>query len=81
MFLYWGNKYVITGPNRNRVWLEGIRVNPDFKRRSIGTELIKKMMQYGREQGAQEAAAVVSVNNIASQAMMENNGGNDMWLS
>jgi N-acetylglutamate synthase-like GNAT family acetyltransferase len=61
-------------PNSNRVWLEGIRVNPDFRRRSIGTELIKKMVQYGREQGAQEAAAVVSVNNITSQAMMEKNG-------
>jgi hypothetical protein len=60
-------------PNRNRVWLEGIRVDPDFRRRSIGTELIKKMLGYGKEQGAQEAAAVVSVNNIASQAMMEKN--------
>jgi GNAT superfamily N-acetyltransferase len=35
--------------NRNRLWLEGIRVNPDFRRRSIGTELIKKMVQYGKE--------------------------------
>ena len=61
-------------PNRNRVWLEGIRVNPDFRRRSMGTELIKRMIQYGKEQGAQDAAAIVSVNNIASQAMMEKNG-------
>jgi N-acetylglutamate synthase-like GNAT family acetyltransferase len=61
-------------PNRNRVWLEGIRVNPDFRRKSIGTKLIKKMLEYGKEQGAKEAAAVVSVNNIASQAMMEKNG-------
>jgi N-acetylglutamate synthase-like GNAT family acetyltransferase len=60
-------------PNKNRVWLEGIRVNPDFRRRSIGTELIKKIVQYGKEQGAQEAAAIVSVKNIASQAMMEKN--------
>jgi len=61
-------------PNRNRVWLEGLRVNPYFRRRSIGTELIKRLIEYGKEQGAQEAAAVVSVNNIASQAMMEKNG-------
>jgi GNAT superfamily N-acetyltransferase len=61
-------------PNRNSVWLEGIRVNPDFRRRSIGTELIKKMVQYGKEQGAEEAGAIVSVNNVASQAMMEKNG-------
>ncbi|MFL6393793.1 MAG: GNAT family N-acetyltransferase [Nitrososphaeraceae archaeon] len=61
-------------PNRNRIWLEGIRVNPDFRRRSIGTELIKKMVQYGKEQGAQEAAGLVSVKNVASRAMMEKNG-------
>jgi GNAT superfamily N-acetyltransferase len=61
-------------PNRKRVWLEGVRVNPNFRRRSIGTELIKKMIQYGREQGAKEAAAIVSVKNIASQAMIEKNG-------
>ncbi|MFL6381963.1 MAG: GNAT family N-acetyltransferase [Nitrososphaeraceae archaeon] len=61
-------------PNRNRIWLEGIRVNPDFRRRSIGTELIKKMVQYGKKQGAQEAAGLVSVKNVASQAMMEKNG-------
>jgi N-acetylglutamate synthase-like GNAT family acetyltransferase len=60
-------------PNRNRVWLEGVRVNPNFRRRSIGTELIKKMVQYGKEQGAQEAAGLVSVKNVASQGMMDKN--------
>jgi N-acetylglutamate synthase-like GNAT family acetyltransferase len=61
-------------PNMNRVWLEGVRVNPNFRRRSIGTELIKKMVQYGKEQGAQEAAGLVSVKNFASQGMMDKNG-------
>jgi GNAT superfamily N-acetyltransferase len=61
-------------PNRKRVWLEGVRVNPNFRRRSIGTELIKRMVQYGKEQGAKEAAGLVSVKNLASQAMMEKNG-------
>jgi N-acetylglutamate synthase-like GNAT family acetyltransferase len=61
-------------PNMNRVWLEGVRVNPNFRRRAIGTELIKKMVQYGKEQGAQEAAGLVSVKNVASQGMMDKNG-------
>jgi L-amino acid N-acyltransferase YncA len=61
-------------PNRKRVWLEGVRVSPNFRRRSIGTELIKKMVQYGKEQGAKEAAGLVSIKNVASQAMMEKNG-------
>jgi N-acetylglutamate synthase-like GNAT family acetyltransferase len=61
-------------PNRNRVWLEGVRVNPDFRRRSIATELIKNMLVYGKEHGAQDAASLVSVKNVASQGMMEKNG-------
>ena len=61
-------------PNRNRVWLEGIRVNPDFRRRAIATELIKNMLEYGKEHGAQDAAGLVSVKNAASQGMMEKNG-------
>lgn len=61
-------------PNRNRVWLEGVRVNPDFRRRAIATELIKNMLVYGKEHGAQDAAGIVSVKNVASQGMMEKNG-------
>ena len=61
-------------PNRNRVWLEGVRVNPDFRRRAVATELIKNMLVYGKEHGAQDAASLVSVKNVASQGMMEKNG-------
>jgi ribosomal protein S18 acetylase RimI-like enzyme len=61
-------------PNKNRVWLEGVRVNPDFRRRAIATELIKNMLEYGKEHGAQDAAGLVSVKNAASQGMMEKNG-------
>jgi hypothetical protein len=32
------------------------------------------MVQYGKEQGAQEAGGLVSVKNVASQGMMEKNG-------
>ena len=63
-------------PNRKNIWLEGIRVNPDYRRRSIATELLSKMLSYGKLQGAKEASAIVGVNNLASQLMMENNGFN-----
>jgi RimJ/RimL family protein N-acetyltransferase len=66
--------HVYLCPNRNSVWLEGIRVRPGYRHRSIATELIKKMLEYGKEQEAKEAAAIVSVNNIASRLMMEKNG-------
>lgn len=63
-------------PNRKNIWLEGIRINPDYRRRSIATELLSKMLSYGKLQGAKEASAIVGVNNLPSQLMMENNGFN-----
>ena len=61
-------------PNNKNVWLEGIRVHPNFRRSSIATELLKMMTSYGKEHGAEEASAMVAANNIASQLMMESNG-------
>jgi ribosomal protein S18 acetylase RimI-like enzyme len=61
-------------PNNDKVWLEGIRVNPNYRRRTVATQLLKKMISYGREHGAKEASAMVANNNIASQLMMERNG-------
>jgi hypothetical protein len=54
--------------------LEGIRVNPKYRRRSVATELINGMVLYGKRRGAKEASAMVSKSNIASQLMMEKNG-------
>ena len=61
-------------PNNNKVWLEGIRVNPNYRRRKVATQLLKKMIAYGKEHGAKEASAMVTNNNIASQLMLERNG-------
>ena len=61
-------------PNNDKVWLEGIRVNPNYRRRTVATQLLKKMISYGREHGAKEASAMVANNNIVSQLMMERNG-------
>jgi len=61
-------------PGNKNVWLEGIRVSPKYRRRSVATELINKMVLYGKRQGAKQASAMVSKSNIASQLMMEKNG-------
>ena len=66
--------HVYLCPNKRNVWLEGIRVNPNYRRRSVATQLLYKMISYGKEQGAIEASAIVADNNIASQLMMERNG-------
>ena len=47
-------------PGKRNVWLEGIRVNPKYRRRYVATELINKMVLYGKRQGAKEASAMVS---------------------
>lgn len=60
-------------PNKNHIWLEGIRVNPNYRRRSVATQLINKMVAYGQEKGAREASAMVTSNNFASQLMMQTN--------
>jgi hypothetical protein len=61
-------------PQRRKIWLEGIRVNPNYRRRSIATELIRKMLSYGKRKGAREASAIVAVDNLPSQLMMKKSG-------
>ena len=61
-------------PNNKNVWLEGIRVHPNFRHRYVATQLLNSMISYGKKQGAVEASAIVAGNNITSQLMMESNG-------
>ena len=32
-------------PNKSNVWLEGIRVNPNYRRRSVATQLLYKILR------------------------------------
>ena len=66
--------HLVVCPDEKSVWLEGVRVHPDYRRSKVATRLIEKMLEYGRKRGAQEAAAIVDVTNIASQRMVEKNG-------
>jgi ribosomal protein S18 acetylase RimI-like enzyme len=66
--------HVVRCPGGNEIWLEGVRVHPDFRRSKIATRLLGKMIEYGRQKGAVQASAIVGVTNIASQRMMEKNG-------
>ena len=60
-------------PDEKSVWLEGIRVHPDYRRSQIASKLIEKMLHYGRQKGARQASAIVAADNAASQRMMEKN--------
>jgi RimJ/RimL family protein N-acetyltransferase len=66
--------HVALCPNKKLIWLEGIRVHPNYRRNKVATHLIRKMLLYGKKQGAKEASAIVAVNNIVSQHMIKKNG-------
>ncbi len=66
--------HVLICPDNKSMWLEGVRVHPDYRRSKIATQLLAKMIQYGRQKGAVQASAIVDVTNVASQRMMERNG-------
>lgn len=69
-----GVSHVVTCPDNKSMWLEGVRVHPDYRRSRIATDLIARMIQYGLEKGALQASAIVDVTNVASQRMMERSG-------
>lgn len=66
--------HVAVCPDSKGMWLEGVRVHPDYRRSRVATELIAKMIQYGLQRDARQASAIVDVTNAASQSMMEKNG-------
>jgi N-acetylglutamate synthase-like GNAT family acetyltransferase len=66
--------HVAICPNSKAMWLEGVRVHPDYRRSKIATQLLAKMIQYGRGKGAVQASAIVDVTNVTSQRMMKKNG-------
>lgn len=55
-------------------WLQGVRVRPDYRRSRIATQLLDAMLAYAGRHGARQASAIVSVENVPSQRMMEKNG-------
>jgi GNAT superfamily N-acetyltransferase len=64
---------VLCGKSR-LAWLQGVRVRPDHRRSSIATQLLDAMLAYAGRYGARQASAIVSVENVPSQRMLEKNG-------
>ncbi|MFB5599975.1 MAG: GNAT family N-acetyltransferase [Nitrososphaeraceae archaeon] len=52
------------------IWVEGIRVNPQFRKKGIASEMVSKIVEYGKERNAKLASAVVSVKNNPSNELM-----------
>jgi ribosomal protein S18 acetylase RimI-like enzyme len=69
-----GMAHVALCPDGEKIWLEGIRVHPAYRRSQVATTLIDAMTEFGRSRDARQASAVVALDNLASQRMMEKNG-------
>ncbi len=53
------------------IWIEGIRVDPKYRKQKLATNLINLILEYGRKNGAEYSAAIVSIKNKASKGMMK----------
>jgi len=71
-----GISHAYVCPKGKQIWLEGIRINPKYRRMGIASKLIYQMIKHGKEIGinAREAAAITAQGNTASRRMMEKNG-------
>lgn len=56
------------------MWIEGIRVDPKYRRQKIALQLINQILEYGRKNGAVFSAAIVSIKNQPSKGLMEKSG-------
>jgi RimJ/RimL family protein N-acetyltransferase len=60
------------GRLRHRIDL-GLFIHPDYQGQGIGTELLKGILKYAKEQGFKRAEAELAVKNIASRRILEKN--------
>jgi GNAT superfamily N-acetyltransferase len=71
-----GLSHVYVCPKKKQIWLEGIRVDPRYRRIGVGSKLIRRMIEYGKkiDSSIREAAAITAETNIASKCMLEKIG-------
>src|ERR671911_731103 len=55
-------------------WIEGIRVDPNYRSRKLATTMSLHILDYARKKGAVSSSAIVSINNEASKGLMEKLG-------
>lgn len=70
-----GVSHAYVCPNSKQLWVEGIRINPRYRRMGIASMLIYRMIQYGISvhSSIKEAAAITAETNTSSMRMLEKN--------
>lgn len=70
-----GVSHAYVCPKRKQVWLEGIRVNPKYRRTGIASQLLDQMIKYGKgiDSNIGEATAIAAQTNAISRSMLVKN--------
>ena len=61
--------------HNNMIWVEGIRVHPEYREKGLASSLIKNILTYGKDKGTTLASLIVSIDNIESRKLIKN------WIS
>jgi GNAT superfamily N-acetyltransferase len=56
------------------IWIEGIRVDPQYRSHKLATNMSLHILDYAKKQGVLYSSAIVSINNEASKGLMEKLG-------
>lgn len=56
------------------IWIEGIRVDPQYRSHKLATNMSLHILNYAKKQGVLYSSAIVSINNEASKGLMEKLG-------
>ena len=56
------------------IWIEGIRVDPEYRSHKLATNMSLHILDYARKNGALHSSAIVSISNEKSKGLMEKLG-------
>lgn len=70
----------------DQIWLEGMRVDPEYRRRGIGRQFLDHSIAFARERGARVVRLSTSYHNapvhtLTAQAGMERVGAHQLWIA
>ena len=67
-----GISHAYVCPDKKQIWLEGIRINPLFRRMGIASMLIIRLIEYGirAQRNIREVAAITAETNNTARHML-----------
>ena len=60
--------------SKNQIWIEGIRIDPNFRRQNIATKLVKHTESIGKEKNIQFSYMLIDTENISSLSLANSLG-------